>query len=81
MELAVAVSRAVKVMEAPGKRLEMTIVCSSVNTPKNVTGAGTFGMGTTGPLTVTVSGVPKGKLEHGSEASKDTIFESAEEGK
>lgn len=64
IELTVAVPRAVKVIEIPGVKLEKTKAPPSVNTPKNVTGAGTFGMGTTGSFTVAVPGVPTGKLDH-----------------
>lgn len=81
MELAVAVPVVVKVVEAPGRKLEKMEAPSSVNTSKNVTGAGTFGIGTAGPFTVAVPGMPTGKLVHGSEAPCDSIFEVSVEGK
>lgn len=81
IELTVAVSRIVKVVIISGKCLECTEACPSFNTSKNVTGAGTLGIGTTGSFTVALSGVSTGKLEHESEASKDSIFDLSESGK
>lgn len=64
IEFTVAVPRALKVVEISGITFENTRASPSVNTPKNVTGAGTLGIGTTGSFTVAVPGVTAGKLEH-----------------